>query len=107
MAEIRGRAARSARPAHVLNHGRGHVSGGMAGEPEPVAEIDILSIAEEVFIESTRFDDQLPPVERGSRTGREDFSCFEITRLQPPPVALPPGQPADVPAVADAVEHAG
>ena len=69
VAEIRGRAARSARPAHVLNHGRGHVSGGMACEPEPVAEIDILSIAEEVFVESTRFDDQLPSVERGSRTG--------------------------------------
>ena len=66
---IGGRAPRSTPPAHVLDHGLRNVPGGMAGEPEAVAEINILSVTKLVFVEPARFDHSSSAIERCGRAG--------------------------------------
>ena len=79
------------RPTHVVDDGIGHVPRVVAGESEPKAEVDVLAIAEKVFVEPTHGGDGIPSIEHRGGTGRENFAVAEVVGADGAAVPLPPG----------------
>lgn len=106
MAEVGRQPAVGARAAHVLDHRLRHGAGGVAGDPQPEAEIDVLTEAEVVLVEPAGRQHGVTAVEGSRGAWREDLAGDEVGRFHRSPVPFPPGQAAHVPAVADSVDHA-